>query len=171
MNRKFHIMLDIDGVLATQNEFFCSRKRYHAVYDVYPFNKGCVEVFNSICEIIKPNIVLSSDWRIYYNIAQMNEIFVWNNIKYPITDYTLNLWNELNTGDLSFIEECRAREILKYVEDNKIGDYYLVLDDLDLSPFIPEKNFIRTPRQNEGIKQSGVLTKTINKYNQLRNEN
>ena len=163
------LFLDIDGVLATSKEFTCNRKRYHSTYNCYPFNVGCVEVFNSVCEIIKPSIVLSSDWKLYYTKTQMNEIFRWNNINYPIQNYTDDLWNNSSYNDLSFIEECRAKEILKYVEDNNIGDY-LVIDDLDLSPFIPEKNFIRTPKIDEGIKQTGILTKIITKHKQLKNE-
>ncbi|MFW6246553.1 MAG: HAD domain-containing protein [bacterium] len=164
------LFLDLDGVLVTQSEFFCNPKRYHPEFNCTPFNKGCVGVFNSICEIIKPNIVLSSDWRIYYTLEQMNKIFIWNNVKYPIIDFTPNLWNDYDDGTFSRIEECRGNEILKYVDEKQIGDNYLVIDDLDLSKFISEDNFIRTPKVKEGIKQTGILTKIVSKYKYLNNQ-
>jgi len=161
------IFLDIDGVLATQKQFFMSRKHHNKQFNCYPFDKGCIEVFNSICDIIKPNIVLSTDWRLEYSLDDMNKIFKWNNITHPIIDFTPDLWKK-DFHDLSQLEECRANEISKYIEEKQIGDNFLVIDDLDMSPYFDELNFIHTPRVTEGIKQTGILTKIVMNYKQLQ---
>jgi hypothetical protein len=60
------------------------------------------------------------------------------------------------------VEACRSAEILKYVNEHQICNY-IAVDDLDLSPWIT--NFVRTPRSNEGIKQSGIKDKILKVIN------
>ena len=158
MNKQPHIFLDIDGVLATSHQY--GSKKLHPKYNCYPFDKKCVIVFNEIIEKIKPEIILSSDWKFHYNIEQMNEIFNWNGIDIKITDTTPNLWGT-RFFSLSELENCRASEILLYATDYELTNY-VAIDDLNLSKWIPN-NFVHTPRANEGIKQSGVKEKIINK--------
>lgn len=159
VNNKPHVMLDLDGVLATTTQYNTNNKKWHPIYDCYRFDKKCVEVFNSIIEKVNPIIILSSDWKHHYTITQMNEIFEWNGINSIISDYTPYLWG-LKFFNLDDLEKCRANEILKFVEKNKI-EKWIAIDDLDLSPWIDENHFVRTPRANEGIKQSGVKDKIL----------
>ena len=63
---------------------------------------------------------------------------------------------------LAQLEDCRADEILKYVHEHDI-ERWIAIDDLDLSPWIPDEHFVCTPRSNEGIKQSGIKNKIIKK--------
>jgi len=155
-----HLMLDVDGVLATSQQYYTNRKKWHDMYDCYRFDEKCVKVLNEILEKTNPIIILSSDWKEKYSIEIMNEIFKWNNINGFITDYTMNAWGT-KFKSIAQLEDCRAYEILKYVENNEIENW-LTIDDLDLSPWISEEHFIRTPRANEGIKQSGIKNKILN---------
>lgn len=156
-----HIYLDLDGVLATSAQFY-SKKR-HPEWDCYRFDLKCVKVFNEILEKTNAKIILSSDWKTHYDLKTMNNIFEWNGIITPISDFTPTLWGEKFTK-LQELELCRATEILHHVHNhkNEIGSW-VAIDDLNLHDLLPEENFVQTPRQNEGIKQTNIKTKILNK--------
>ena len=160
MNNKLYSFWDIDGVLATTYQFNTNRKKWHPTFDCYRFDEKCVKVFNSIIEIVNPVIILSSDWKIHYSIEQMNEIFKWNAVNATVSDTTGSSWGVMFTS-LQQLEECRAYEIKKYVAEHNITNW-IAIDDLDLSKWISSMHFVRTPRANEGIKQSGVKDKILN---------
>lgn len=169
MNLKtnFHIFLDIDGVLATSNQYNTNRKKWHETYNCYRFDEKCVKVFNSILDNINDYvIILSSDWGKQYSLEAMNEIFKWNAVNAVVTDITSNLWG-VKFKSVAQLEDCRADEILKYVHEHQIENW-LAIDDLDLSPWIDENHFVRTPRANEGIKQSGIRDKILNIYKSIQ---
>ena len=151
------IFLDIDGVLATSNQFYTNRKKWPE-YDRYRFDDKCVKVFNEILMRTEPIIVMSSDWKLHYTIDGLNNIFKINDVKGIVSDITPSLWG---TRYLSYddLDECRAQEILLYVSRHNVGNY-VAIDDLNLKPWIPD-NFVHTPRANEGIKQSSVKDKII----------
>ena len=163
MEIKFYIFLDIDGVLATTHQYYTNRKKWHDMYDCYRFDEKCVKVFNEILSKTDPVIILSSDWKLRYNLEIMNEIFKWNAVNAVVTDITDNLWG-VKFKSVAQLQDCRADEILKYVHENQIENW-LAIDDLDLSPWIDEQHFVRTPRANEGIKQSGIKDKILNILN------
>jgi len=152
-----YIFLDIDGVLATSHQFYTNEKKWPE-YGRYRFDDKCVKVFNEILKKTDPIIILSSDWKLNYSINALNNIFEINKIEGFISDITPSLWG---TRYLSYseLDECRAQEILLYVNEHKITNY-VAIDDLNLKPWIPD-NFIHTPRANEGIKQSSVKDKII----------
>jgi len=164
MEIKFYIFLDIDGVLATTHQYYTNRKKWHDMYDCYRFDEKCVKVFNEILSKTDPVIILSSDWKLRYNLEIMNEIFKWNAVNAVVTDITDNLWG-VKFKSVAQLQDCRADEILKYVHENQIENW-LAIDDLDLSPWIDEQHFVRTPRANEGIKQSGIKNKILNILNE-----
>lgn len=159
MNNRPYIFLDIDGVLATLKQFY-SKKR-HVIHDCYDYDRKCVLVLNEILEDTDAVIIMSSDWKMHYSIDALNNIFEWNKINTPVTDVTEDLWGVVyrNVDDL---EKVRASEILKYVEDHKIKKW-VAIDDLDLSPYIEDNNFVCTPRVTEGIKQSGIKDKILDR--------
>ena len=160
MTDKWYIMLDIDGVLATTNQYRINRKKWHSEYNCYYFDEKCVKVLNEIIEKTNPMIILSSDWKLNYNINELNRIFEINKINTIITDITSNLWG-VKFKSVAQLQDCRADEILLYVHEHQI-EKWLAIDDLDLSPWISDKHFIRTPKANEGIKQSGIKNKILN---------
>jgi len=160
MNSKPHAFLDIDGVLATSHQHSTNPKNWDDEYYSYRYDVKCVEVFNEIIEKTNPIIILSSDWKHYYDIKMLNRIFEINGINTIVTDITDDLWGVKFTS-LAQLQDCRADEILKYVHDHEIENW-VAIDDLDLSPWISEEHFVRTPRANEGIKQSGIKNKILN---------
>ena len=156
-----HIFLDIDGVLATSHQFHINPKKWDDFYHRYRFDYKCVKVFNSIlANVPEFVIILSSDWQDKYTLEVMNRIFEINEINAVITDYTGMAWGIKFFNSNTELEECRAYDINKYVEDHEIENW-VAIDDLDLSPWIDENHFVRTPRANEGIKQSGVKDKIL----------
>ena len=159
MNSKPHIFLDIDGVLALDNEMYWeSEKHWYPKFNKYRFNPKAVNVFNEICEKTDPIVILSSDWKDHFGIPDMNEFFEWNGITHKISDFTPTLWGVRFTS-FQQLEECRANEILLHVHEREI-EKWVAIDDLDLKQWIPD-NFVHTPRSNEGIKQSGVKDKIL----------
>jgi len=159
MNCRPHIFLDIDDVLATSHQYHTNPKNWNDEYNRYRFDKKCVKVFNEIIEKTNPIIILSSDWKLNYSIEVMNRVFEINEINAVVSDITSNLWG-VKFKSVAQLEDCRADEILKYVHEHKT-EKWIAIDDLDLSPWIDEQHFVRTPRANEGIKQSGIKDKIL----------
>lgn len=166
MNRPY-FFVDIDGVLATLIQHNVNPKKWCPLYNSYLYDRKCVKVFNEIIETTNPIVVLSSDWKLEYDLDMLNQIFAVNKINCTISDITPNHWGTLFKS-LSELENCRASEILEYVKTNNV-QHYVAVDDLNLSNFLPDENFVRTPRALEGIKQTSVKEKIINKLNQSKN--
>ena len=160
-----HLFLDIDGVLATNKQFISNRKNWHPEYNSYKFDENCVKILNEILATHPMIIILSSDWRLKYKLDMLNRIFEINNVNTKVFDITPNLWG-IKYFNAKYLEDCRAEEILKYVEDNQIKNY-LAIDDLNLSKWLLPNNFIYTPNSNEGIKQCGIKDKILKLINQI----
>ena len=154
------IFLDIDGVLATVKQFNLTNqaKSWLQDYDVYPFDKKCVKVFNSILRKTDVDIILSSDWRLYFSLDQLDDIFKINGvIKSPVGI------TPVYPTSMSQYEKNRAGEILKYAEENDLHNW-IAIDDLPLSHWL-EDHFFMCKSEWEGIKQSGLKEKILNYFN------
>jgi len=162
VNSKPFLFLDIDGVLSLdfdEHTYSNQKKWFDKMIARCPFNKKAVKVLNDVCAKTDPIIILSSDWKDHYGIDLMNEFFEWNGLSHKISAYTPSGWGIMFTS-YQQLEECRAWEINKFVEEYDIKNW-VAIDDLNLKPWIPD-NFVHTPRGNEGIKQSGVKDKILN---------
>jgi hypothetical protein len=151
------LFLDFDDVMATSRQYY-AKKRHPIFNNVYPFDPKCVKVLNSIIETINPVIICSSDWKLHFNLEQLNQIFGWNLINDVITDVTPSLWG-VQFEKLKDLEECRAAEIKLFADNNNITNFVAV-DDLNLHKWLPN-NFVWCSHSTEGIKQSGVKDKII----------
>ena len=163
------IFLDIDGVLATNIQFSMNRAKFWKKnpnmeeLDVpYPWDKGAVDVFNDILEATGAEIVLSSDWKLYFSLKNLNEIFEFNGVSKSPIGVTSDLF--IASGNL---EMTRAAEIGEYIKEHNIENY-VVIDDLNVGKYMKltgddDKFFITTNR--DGIKQTGLKEKIINKLN------
>lgn len=163
------IFLDIDGVLATDKEFMTNRTKFRTKYPEmnelkvpYPWNKGAVEVFNEILDATDAEIVLSSDWKLHWNLDELKKIFEWNGVKkYPIA-VTNNEYVSINN-----LEMNRAAEIGDYVRENDVINY-VVIDDLNVGKYMgltgDDDKFFMT-RSGEGIKKTGLKDRIIKKLN------
>lgn len=137
------ILLDIDGVLATET---CSHMPNHEIF-AYPFDLECVNIFNEILLETNAQIVLSSDWRLMYNndLQLLDELFKHNGIVRSPIDITPNIGRN------------REIEIDSYIKSNldRISRF-AILDDSDLQIYL--SNFVKC-NINLGIKEFGIKEK------------
>jgi HAD domain in Swiss Army Knife RNA repair proteins len=167
------IFLDIDGVLATDKEFMRSTSNFHKKNPIakelripYPFNPGCVKIFNEILEKTNFDIVLSSDWKFHWNLEEIDKIFKFNGvIKSPFSVTIENKWKFLCD-----LEDDRHFQIMSWVEKNK-PENWIAIDDLDLTKLFMvnnlTENFFLT-RSNEGIKQLSLKNKILKKIGHVQ---
>ena len=154
------IFLDIDGVLATDREFIMNRTKFRKknpeameLNIPYPFNKGCVKIFNEILTETDAKIVLSSDWRLHWNLEQLDKIFKFNGvIKSPEATTAFSKWKMSSSLELD-----RVMQIKNYINYGEIENW-VAIDDLNLSDL--GDRFVRT-KDSEGLKQLGIKNKII----------
>lgn len=163
------IFLDIDGVLATDKEFMRNRTKFWEKHPAmselrvpYPWNKEAVDVFNEILDATGAEIVLSSDWKLHWNLDELKSIFNWNGVKKHPIAVTNNEYVSINN-----LEMNRAAEIGDYVRENDLVNY-VVIDDLNVGKYMgltgDDDKFFMT-RSGEGIKKTGLKDRIIKKLN------
>lgn len=162
------IFLDIDGVLATDQQFGTVRKNFQAKHHwarklnvPYPYCQRAVAVLNEILMETGAEIVLSSDWKKFWNLEKLDIIFRANGIlKSPI-----DITGYMRAGFMDEFDRDRAFQIMTYIYDKNVTNY-VIIDDLYLEEFVEDKDrFFRT-NSWEGIKMTGLKVKIINKLNQ-----
>ena len=137
------------------------------------FNKKALKVLNEILEETGAEIVMSSDWKHWANVNEIGEYYEDQGIiKKPIAftkqlgdcdvefenELDDNQWRKMGLG----LEQDRTIEIKQYIKDNPEITHWVAIDDLDMgNENWGLDNFVLTPRQNEGIKQSGIKDKVI----------
>lgn len=178
------IFLDHDGVICLSTEWggrtkkrqrYCS-KHGRTEYSELPvdcrfdnFNQKAVNILNEILEETGAEIVISSDWKLHANLAELGEYYEQQGIaKKPIA-FTPNL-KEFDPeaaalfGWKGWLERMRCLEIQKWLAENQVT-HWVTVDDLNMSNEFLQPgldNFVLTPRSSEGIKQSGIKEKIIN---------
>lgn len=150
---------DIDLVLSLMTEIKPQQSKWGLICR---FNSKAVDVYNFILKETQAVPVITSDWKLYYSLKELQEIFKeWAHIDVAPIDVTVNYWGECYKT-FQEIEECRAMEILEHVNRIK-PESWVVIDDLNLSEWIKEDHFVHLPHPNEGIKQSGRKQEIIRK--------
>lgn len=159
------IFLDIDGVLATDKEFMTNRTKFRLKYPdadklriPYPFNKDAVKIFNEILDETDAEIVLSSDWRLHFDLEELDGIFKFNGVKKSPIAITSKHKRKMSSD----LEDDRSYQIQEYKNEHKIENW-VAIDDLNLSFSLKDRFFIT--RSGQGIKQTGLKDKIINKLN------
>jgi 3-deoxy-D-manno-octulosonate 8-phosphate phosphatase KdsC-like HAD superfamily phosphatase len=164
------IFLDIDGVLATNKEFMTNRTKFRKKYPEmdelkvpYAWNKDAVKVFNEILDVTGAEIVLSSDWKLHWDLDDLKKIFEWNGVKKHPIAVTNNEYTSISNLTMN-----RAAEIEDYVRDNDINNY-VVIDDLNVGKYMgltgDDDKFFMTISA-EGIKKTGLKERIIKKLNE-----
>jgi hypothetical protein len=180
------IFLDHDGVICLSTEFgsrFKKQKRSIAetvadsnlpVQDRFDnFNKKAIKILNEIIRETDAEIVISSDWKKWANLEDLGIFYELQGIiKKPIA-LTPRLKDFDEHSDALFYykgwyERARILEIEYWLENNPV-DAWVAIDDMPLMEYINTdgsiryglKNFVHTPRINEGIKQSGIKEKIL----------
>jgi len=140
------------------------------------FNDKAVKVLNSILEETGAEIVVSSDWKLYCTLEELQEMFIkYGVIKSPIdTTTNVELGYDKQYYTKGELAEYRVMEIKSWLKHNPEVTHWVAVDDLDLGEkFGPIsgnsngglKNFVLTPKSSEGIKQLGIKEKIINFLN------
>lgn len=130
------IFLDIDGVLATPKQYATRRTKLYKKDSTaaglgipYLFDEKCVIAFNRFIRMNDVEIVLSSDWRIHFNLEEIDTIFKLNGVAKSPFSFTEIFEKETLSEDL---ETIRVREIKAWLIKNQ-PHLWCAVDDMDLS--------------------------------------
>ena len=181
------IFLDHDGVICLSNNWgnrFKKQKEWGGrklsmttlempvEYRFDDFDEKAVNVLNEILEETGAEIVVSSDWKRWATVEEMGEYYESKGIiKKPIafTDSILyDDYEDFPWHRKCELEQTRSLEIAQYLGLNTVITHWVAIDDLDMSLKSERdkewglKNFVLTPIDNEGIKQTGIKDKILN---------
>jgi hypothetical protein len=157
------IFLDIDGVLATNIQFRMNHKKFMSKNEwakelnvPYPFDKGCVKIFNEILEETNSTIILSSDWKLHWNLEQIDIIFKRNGVNQSPEFVTDN--DPISFGNLTKNRAWEIEKCIKVIQPEK----YVIIDDLWIHTYmgLDVDKFVLT-KNSEGLKQIGIKDKII----------
>jgi len=164
---------------------FVNDKDLPVEYRFDNFNEKAVKVLNEILELTEAEIVVSSDWKKYATLEELGDYYESKGIiKRPIAVTELFAakaadWNESGLIPKDFpwwrydsLEQERHFEILSWLNEHPEVTHWVAVDDLNMGIEIHTRdgdelrdwgltNFVWTPREDEGIKQSGVKEKII----------
>jgi len=135
------------------------------------FDEKAVKVLNEILEETGAEIVVSSDWKNWATVEEMGEYYESKGIiKKPIafTDSILyDDYDDFPWHNKSELEQTRSLEIAQYIGQNPVITHWVAIDDLNMSLTDVDdktwglKNFVLTPENKEGIKQTGIKEKVL----------
>jgi hypothetical protein len=180
------IFLDNDGVVCLSTEWGGRKKKklkylkeFPGTVDSMPawvkmdnFNEKAVKVLNSILLETGAEIVVSSDWKLYCTLGELQEMFSkYGVVKSPIdTTPNIELKYDKNYYTKEELAEYRVMEIKNWLVEHPEVTNWVAVDDLPLGEkFGPISgnsnggltNFVLTPKSSEGIKQSGIKEKIL----------
>ena len=155
------LFLDIDGVMVLEPH----KSSGQGVHGHDPFFKGSIEALNNIITSTKCEIVISSGWRRFFDLEQIQEIFLWNGIhKVPI-GFTQDYDGKSELPAQREIEMLRCLEVMSWLRAHDANGRFswCVVDDMDLS-FGLDK-FVRCPNNKLGLSYEEVQEKIISTLN------
>ena len=182
------LFLDNDGVICLANNWGSRVKKRKKDKislvmndpDVDPkyrfdyFDKKAVKVLNQVLEETGAEIVVSSDWRLYATLEELGDYYLSEGIiKKPIAFTKRYIGcdkpDEFEWVRRTMYEQQRCIEVRQYLIDHPEVTHWVCIDDLELGERDTHdreqkwglSNFVHTPRENEGIKQSGVKEKLL----------
>ena len=186
------IFLDNDGVICLSNNWGGRTKKWANYRNENPnsskdkkdapvsvrfddFDTKAIKILNEILEETGAEIVVSSDWKLHATLEELGDYYESQGIiKKPIA-LTPNIQNCKDIESTIIwsprweSEQIRTIEIKQYLHDHPEVTHWVSVDDLKMGkigePWKDEwaiDNFVLTPKQNEGIKQSGIKEKILN---------
>ena len=181
------IFLDFDGVMCLHDQWGGREKKEMKFLKEFPdttyekipawikldnFDFKATKVLNSILLHYDVEIVVSSDWKLFATLEQLQEMFdKYGVIKSPI-DVTPSLvkYESKSQFTKSELENWRVKEIKSWLDKHPEVTHWVAVDDMDLGEKFGSvsgnsngglSNFVLTPKSNQGIKQTGVKEKII----------
>lgn len=167
---------------------FMNDKSIPVEYRFDNFDEKAVKVLNEVLQETGAEIVVSSDWKKHATLEELGDYYESKGIiKRPIavTDLFANKaaeWDESGFIPKDFpwwrydaLEQERHFEILHFLKENVQEmniTHWVAIDDLNMGKEIHTRygdetrdwglsNFVWTPREDEGIKQSGIKEKIL----------
>ena len=186
--KKSILFLDHDSVICLSNNWGGRKKKWSKYRSANPdsspnikeapvlvrfddFDKKAVKILNEIIEETGCEIVVSSDWKRWATVEEMGEYYESKGIiKKPIafTDSILyDDYDDFPWHNKSELEQTRSLEIAQYIGQNPVITHWVAIDDLNMSLTDVDgktwglKNFVLTPEDKEGIKQTGIKEKVL----------
>ena len=192
------IFLDNDGVICLSSNWGSRHKKQKKwdkkklsmsmqsipiEYRFDNFDKKAVKILNQILEESGAEIIVSSDWRLYATLDELDEYYLAQGIiKAPIGITNKNLVdcdvpNNFIWSRSWDLEQCRSLEIHQYLKDHPDITHWAAVDDLNMGKTGLDssmefehnwglENFVYTPLSNEGIRQSGVKEQILKYLNE-----
>jgi hypothetical protein len=101
----------------------------------YPWVQAECDALAKIINETGAKVVISSDWRLHYNVDQMNKIFEHYNIPDVIIDTTSTIKAKMSSN----LEMDRAYQIMHWVREHKdLIKSWVALDDLRLAGYFDQ---------------------------------
>lgn len=181
------IFLDNDGVMCLSEQWGTRAKKIKKFLQENPdvrendapgyikmdnFDSKAVKILNSILLHTDAEIVVSSDWKLYCTLEELQEMFN----KYGVYKSPIGTTPNFLTYKSKFgfskedLEQNRISEIKSWLKEHPEVTHWVAVDDLDLGEkFGPISgnsnggltNFVLTPKSTEGIKQCGIKEKIL----------
>ena len=151
------LFLDIDGVMTTVNE-----GGRNGPFETEIWSQDCVEVLNAVVKESDCQIVLSSDWRLHFNLRQIWDIFKFNKVDRMPLGFTGLASYTSGWTDVKRLEEDRGIEIKRWLGHHGFFPEYKMwcaVDDMNLAPHIDR--FVRT-NWKKGLTTDGMFDKLVN---------
>lgn len=116
------IFLDIDGVLVTRNSIKYQYLNFPDETNIR-FSKKAVKNLNKLIRLTKAEIVISSTWRLFHSLEELQNIFEEQKIKGEIISTT--------SVEKATIEEDipRGQKIADWLEQHPEVEQYVIIDD------------------------------------------
>jgi hypothetical protein len=109
---------------------------------------------------IQTDIVVSSDWRLHYELPMLQKFYQRQGIISIPVGITPRI--PINVVQCNSIAKMRAEEIQAYIRIHSIGDSWIAIDDLNMTEFLPKNHFIhcRYPKASVQIEKYGLCRET-----------
>lgn len=186
------IFLDHDGVVCLYSNYGTRHKKMRKnrvpmntmikdvpiAWRLDNFDEKAKKILNKIIAETDAEIVISSDWKKYATLEELQEMYrIYEISKVPIdcTKRYAELNIETEPGQKrdwsTRLEYERSMEILAWLEDHPEVTNWVAVDDLYMAKKYPKDgdtrpvrewgldNFVWTPSEFEGIKQTGIREK------------
>jgi len=116
------IFLDIDGVLVTRNSIKYQHLNFPDDTSIQ-FGKKAVKNLNKLIRLTEAKIVISSTWRLFHSLEELQDIFKKQDVKCNIISTT--------SIERATIEEDipRGQKITDWLEKNSNVKHYVIIDD------------------------------------------
>ena len=116
------IFLDIDGVLVTRNSIKYQYLNFPDDTSIR-FSKKAVKNLNKLIRLTEAKIVISSTWRLFHSLEELQNIFKRQNIKGEVISTT--------SVERATVEEDipRGQKIADWLREHNDIEQYVIIDD------------------------------------------